>query len=114
MFPSRSAVLANALVSDIGVTVRRFIPPGDIADALIGVREDDDSTFAWEWDFAAPDLIVWEAGGATTDIFGNLHRYNKPEPRNLGGIVMSVDPTTQTRILDQLATRRNATRAFPN
>ena len=96
----------DALVSDIGVTVRRFIPPGDVTDVLIGVHPRTDSTFAWEWDFAAPDLIAWESGGVTTDLFGNLLRYNKPEPRNLGGIVMSVDPVTHQRVLEALAAHR--------
>lgn len=97
----------GAIVSDIGITVRRFVPPGDIADTLIGMRINDDTVFAWEWDFAAPDIIVRESGGSTTDLFGNLHQYNKPVPRNVGGIVMSVDPLTQNRVLDALAHQRN-------
>lgn len=38
------------------------------------------STHAHEWDIAAADLIVAEAGGALVDAGGLLLRYNKPDP----------------------------------
>ncbi|MEZ4499002.1 MAG: 3'(2'),5'-bisphosphate nucleotidase CysQ [Thermomicrobiales bacterium] len=92
----------DTIVSNVGVSARRFVPPDTICDAFIGVHVDGSTGYAWEWDFAAPDLLVIEAGGATSDLLGNLHRYNKPNPVNYRGIVMSVDPTTQRRILEQL------------
>ncbi|MCC6943543.1 MAG: 3'(2'),5'-bisphosphate nucleotidase CysQ [Thermomicrobiales bacterium] len=94
---------AETIVSNVGVSARRFVPPETLCDAFVGVHVDGSSRYAWEWDFAAPDLVVFEAGGATTDLAGNLHRYNKPNPVNIGGIVMSVDPTTQRRLLRELA-----------
>jgi 3'-phosphoadenosine 5'-phosphosulfate (PAPS) 3'-phosphatase len=95
-----------AQMSDVGITVRRFIPPADIADALIGMRVSAGQEYAWEWDFAAADVIMFEAGGALTDLYGQLHRYNKPVPRNIGGIVMAVDPSTLERVVTALAEER--------
>jgi 3'-phosphoadenosine 5'-phosphosulfate (PAPS) 3'-phosphatase len=90
------------IVSPLGVTVRRFVPPGNSADALIGLNAAADLTMAWEWDFAAAEVVVHEAGGRVSDVRGNPHRYNKPVPRNVGGILLSVDPTTHARILAAL------------
>jgi len=39
-----------------------------------------------EWDTCAPEIILREAGGGFTDIFGRPFIYNKPDPRNLNGI----------------------------
>ena len=44
-----------------------------------------------------------EAGGMATDLQGRLHRYNKPNPINAGGIVMSADLLTHERVLAGLA-----------
>jgi 3'-phosphoadenosine 5'-phosphosulfate (PAPS) 3'-phosphatase len=91
-----------ATVSEIGISVRRFLPPERAADSLIGYKvggDVDGQTAAWEWDFAAADIVVHEAGGSMTDIRGELHRYNKPDPRNIGGIVVSVDPRTHSKIV---------------
>lgn len=93
----------EAIVSDVGVSARRFVPPDTLCDVFVGVHVDGSTRYAWEWDFAAPDLVVIEAGGATSDLLGNLHRYNKPNPVNVGGIVMSVDPATQRRVIDEIA-----------
>ena len=35
-----------------------------------------------EWDVAAADAIVREAGGAVTDLAGHALRYNKPDLHN--------------------------------
>ena len=56
-----------------------------------------------EWDFAAADLIVREAGGAFTDVRGRRFVYNKPDPRNFGGLVAATDPETHARFLAALA-----------
>ena len=71
----------------------------------IGVLDDMTSVFAdqqgmaWEWDFAMPDLFVHEAGGLVTDMSGRRYVYNKPHPRNGGGLLAAVDPTTHARVL---------------
>lgn len=40
------------------------------------------STDAWDWDIAAADLIVREAGGALTMMDGDAPRYNLAHPRH--------------------------------
>jgi len=49
-------------------------------DAMLTVRP------AWEWDVAAGDLIIREAGGAVTTTAGAPTRYNNPHPQ-LAGMV---------------------------
>lgn len=93
-------------VSHVGISLRRIMPEGQVADAVIGYkvgRTFDEQTFAWEWDFAAPDLIIHEAGGQMTDLQGHQHRYNKPIPRNERGVIFSVDPITNARVVDAIA-----------
>lgn len=90
-------------VTHVGISIRRIMPAGQETDAVIGYlpgRPLDAQQFAWEWDFAAPDLIIHEAGGAMTDLRGNVHRYNKPKPVNDRGVLFSVDPRTNARIID--------------
>ena len=93
-------------VSQSGISLRRIMPGSQEADAVIGYKLGetlDEQTFAWEWDFAAPDLIIHEAGGSMTDLEGHTHRYNKPVPRNERGVIFSVDPTTNRRVVDAIA-----------
>jgi myo-inositol-1(or 4)-monophosphatase len=33
-----------------------------------------------DWDLAAADLLVWEAGGVLTELNGSVPRYNAPQP----------------------------------
>jgi 3'-phosphoadenosine 5'-phosphosulfate (PAPS) 3'-phosphatase len=103
---ARSIGSENVPVSDLGMTPRRFLPQHRAADSLIGLRANLHDTFAWEWDYAAADVIVHEAGGAFTDLSGRKHRYNKQVPRNEGGVVTSVDPATHQRVLDAIASIR--------
>ncbi len=42
-----------------------------------------------EWDSAAMEVILEEAGGKLTDFYGNPLEYNKPDPRHRKGIVAS-------------------------
>lgn len=88
------------VVSNRGVTTRDLLPDTGAFDALIGVNPDFAPTMAWEWDFAASDLFVHEAGGRYTDLWGRTFKYNKARPRNVGGILMTVDPSTHQRLLD--------------
>lgn len=41
----------------------------------------------WEWDTCASDIIIREAGGILTDIKGSQIKYNKPDARNLNGLL---------------------------
>lgn len=91
------------VVSNRGVTPRDLLPDSGVFDALIGVNVDFAPTMAWEWDFAAADLFIHEAGGRYTDLWGRSFKYNKGRPRNVGGLLMTVDPATHTRLLDAIA-----------
>ncbi len=96
-------------VSNVGISLRRIMPQGQVADAVVGYkvgRTIEEQTFAWEWDFAAPDLIIREAGGNMTDLRGHEHRYNKRVPRNERGVIFSVDPITNARVVDAIALER--------
>ena len=42
-----------------------------------------------QWDTCAPEVILTEAGGRLTDLFGQPLRYNSPEVQNRDGIVAS-------------------------
>lgn len=82
-----------------GFTPRMFLPPRRL-DAMIGVRPGEAQDMASEWDFAVADLVFHEAGGMVTDLTGGHFRYNKPEPRNLGGLIAAADPRSHARVLD--------------
>ncbi len=45
---------------------------------------------SWEWDIAAGDLILREAGGRVSDRFGRALRFNNPVPK-LDGVVAGPD-----------------------
>lgn len=47
-------------------------------DAMLTLRR------SWEWDIAAGDLILREAGAITSDRTGAALRFNNPDPRVLG------------------------------
>jgi 3'-phosphoadenosine 5'-phosphosulfate (PAPS) 3'-phosphatase len=96
----------SAKVSTLGITVRTFIPPDNEFDVLIGVDVNGKETMAWEWDFAAADIVVHEGGGVVTDIDGNPHLYNKPIARNANGIVFAVDPASHAATLNAIAAER--------
>ena len=91
------------LVSRWGVTVRDLLPSVSRYDVMIGLDVTGKKSMAWEWDFVCSDLFVREAGGSFTDLWGRTHRYNKPRPRNCGGLLISVDAGTHHRILAALA-----------
>jgi 3'(2'), 5'-bisphosphate nucleotidase len=55
-----------------------------------------------QWDSCGPDAILREAGGVVTDLHGDPLRYNRPELRNLNGIVAS-NGAIHDRILEAVA-----------
>ena len=63
-------------------------------DAMLTLRP------TWEWDIAAGDLILREAGATSSDRFGNPLQFNNPDPR-LAGIVAGT-PVVQANILEAL------------
>jgi 3'-phosphoadenosine 5'-phosphosulfate (PAPS) 3'-phosphatase len=95
-------------VSQLGIYARSFVPPDNTYDALIGISLTGQDTMGAEWDVACADLIVHEAGGHMTDLFGHPFRYNKSDPRNYGGLVLAVDPATHGRVLNAIQAEREA------
>jgi myo-inositol-1(or 4)-monophosphatase len=63
-------------------------------DAMISLSEKS------EWDVAAGDLIVREAGGRVTTGEGKLLRYNQPRPVQRG--VVCAGPALHERLLERL------------
>jgi 3'-phosphoadenosine 5'-phosphosulfate (PAPS) 3'-phosphatase len=57
---------------------------------------------ASEWDFAVADLVFHEAGGIVTDLSGQPFGYNKPVPRNVGGLIAAADPALHARVMAAL------------
>ncbi len=55
-----------------------------------------------QWDTCGPEAILLEAGGVITDLNGDPMRYNRPEIRNLRGIVAS-NGVIHDRILEATA-----------
>jgi myo-inositol-1(or 4)-monophosphatase len=94
-------------VSPIPFTPRAFFardgrPPAYEAYLGIGPRPGDPGV-GGDWDMAAPDLLLHEAGGMLTDDRGELIRYNKPEVELRHGIVAATNRAVHQRLLDQLA-----------
>ena len=54
-----------------------------------------------QWDTCAPEIILHEAGGRLSDLFGQSLRYNVPEVQNRNGIVAS-NGVVHEKIVDVL------------
>lgn len=55
-----------------------------------------------QWDTCAPEIILTEAGGQLTDLFGRPIKYNSPEVQNRNGII-ATNGVTHDRIVETLA-----------
>lgn len=86
-------------VVDTGFTPRKLLTAPRQYDAFIGLAPHWNQISASEWDTVAPDLLVNEAGGRFTDLQGRPHRYNKPNPRVDGGLLVSADVGLHERLL---------------
>jgi hypothetical protein len=96
---------AIAFAAEDGLGVRSFVPKRSV-DVVAGFPANGSTIDGWEWDIAAVDLIVREAGGCSTGLGGELLRFNQPYPRLTSGLVWSVDPVTHDRVLHALAAAR--------
>lgn len=72
------------------------------AHAMVGLPMRGDGTMAWEWDYCASDLLISEAGGRFTDWYGKPFLYNKPMPRNEGGLIIANTPSLHQELLDAI------------
>lgn len=64
-------------------------------DAMLTLRD------SWEWDIAAGDLILREAGAKTTDKRGQPLRFNNPHPQVKG--VVAAAPALHSDLSERLA-----------
>ena len=55
-----------------------------------------------QWDTCAPQLILTEAGGRMTDLFGEPLNYNVPDVQNRNGLV-STNSASHDQIINTLA-----------
>jgi 3'-phosphoadenosine 5'-phosphosulfate (PAPS) 3'-phosphatase len=62
-----------------------------------------------EWNIAAPELIVREAGGSVTDCLGRALSYNKVVPVQSTGI-LAAHPAVTFRVIPTLARMMNGKR----
>ncbi|XXT23445.1 inositol monophosphatase family protein [Sorangium sp. So ce429] len=94
---------ADVVVETRNLCARALLPGEGSVDAIAGVPAGDRRLGAWEWDLAAVDLIVREAGGAVTDLAGRQLRYNQPSPRFDDGLLISRSPALHEQLLSALA-----------
>jgi myo-inositol-1(or 4)-monophosphatase len=73
-------------------------------DAYIGWIANGLNTGGYPWDLCATDLIVREAGGALTDLFGRTHHFLRRHERVRGGIVSARDASLHGDLLALLRT----------
>jgi len=59
-----------------------------------------------QWDTCAPEVILIEAGGRITDLFGYPLNYNVPEVQNRNGLVAS-NGVSHDQIIETLASLLN-------
>jgi 3'(2'), 5'-bisphosphate nucleotidase len=55
-----------------------------------------------QWDTCAPEMVLREAGGRFTDLFGGPMRYNSPDVKNRNGILAS-NGAAHERVIEQLS-----------
>ena len=74
-----------------------------VYDAYLGIGpRPGDPDVGSDWDIAAPDLILNEAGGILTDDRGELIRYNKPDINLRHGIIAATDAGVHQRLVEAI------------
>lgn len=90
-------------VMPVGFQPRALDPDWRRFDGFVGFWRPDGNSPVREWDLAACDLLVTEAGGCFSDLYGNRYQYNQPSPRPKSGLLVSASPDLHQRLLDALA-----------
>lgn len=95
----------RGVASSSPLTDWEVVARGSIAYKLAGVAAGDGSvTFSrgpkHEWDVCAGALLVEEAGGKATDLFGEPLRFNQPFPKTRG--ILAGAPESYDRALRQI------------
>lgn len=83
----------------VGTQARAFDDTQRFYDVFIGFPQAPGTSPGQEWDLAAPDLIVNEAGGVYSDLYGRRHLYNKKNTHFSGGLLVSADPGVHAAVL---------------
>jgi myo-inositol-1(or 4)-monophosphatase len=73
-------------------------------DGYIGMVADGLNRGGYAWDYCATDLIVHEAGGLMSTVFGERYRYPRAHERLAGGLVAARDAALHTELLARLTT----------
>jgi len=84
--------------------IKAFKPTGSVAYKLCLAAAGEGDVFVSvysknEWDVCAGDLVVQEAGGTMSDIYGDPVEYNKEETKIKDGIIAG-NPTIARQMLD--------------
>lgn len=77
--------LKTAAIRDTGAALEGHVPSLAYRFAMVATGRFDAafaSPNANDWDLAAADLLVHEAGGRLTELDGSVPRYNRPVPRH--------------------------------
>lgn len=96
---------ASVKTVNIGFSPRILLASSGI-DAYLGIRAEESQAMGWEWDFATADLFIREAGGMVSDLSGEPHRYNKPTPRSLNGLIAARNPRTHQGLVEAVQAER--------
>jgi 3'(2'), 5'-bisphosphate nucleotidase len=87
---------SNTVIKAAGdLGIKNTLTKGSAGLKICSIAEGDadvninPSNKTWEWDVAAADIILSEAGGKLTDVFENEFTYNKKDPRNSLGYIAS-------------------------
>ena len=94
-------------IMDVGFQPRAFDDSERTYDAFVGLWNPPGDSAANEWDLAAPDLIVNEAGGRFTDLWGRDFIYNKRNTHISGGLLVSASTGLHERLLEVIAPELN-------
>lgn len=90
-------------VMEVGFQPRAFDETQRTYDAFIGLWHPPGESPANEWDIAPCDLIVREAGGVLTDLWGREYPYNKRNTHISGGLLVSARPDLHDKLVAALA-----------
>ena len=77
-------------------------------DAYIGWIANNLNAGGYPWDLCATDLIIHEAGGALTDVYGRQHHFRRVQERVHGGIVAARDAALHAAVLRHIAVESGA------
>ncbi len=83
----------------VGTQARAWDHTQRYYDVFIGFPQPPGTSPGQEWDLAAPDLIINEAGGVYTDLYGRRHLYNKRNTHFSGGLLITADPQIHEQVL---------------